>query len=246
MQLEEKIGALQSNPDYRQAWDKYRDTVLGLIETSGAKSVLEVGGGRFPYLTQEEIARLGIVYTSNDISERELSLAPEWVNKAHFDVQTADRATVAPFAGQFDFAFSKMVMEHVASYERAYRNLYDVLRPGGISLAFHPVLYTVPFVVNRVIPEKLAARILTIAFPHRTDDGVPKFPATYSGCRISARVREKLKGIGFSEVWQVPFYGHNYYHKLPVVRSVHNSVTEWAKAQKVTELASYAYTIAVK
>lgn len=246
MDLAEKIRELESHGDYAYAWTNHRTTLLDLIAESGAKSVLEVGGGRFPYLTREEIERLGIEYTSNDISARELSLAPQWVRKAHFDIQTDDHATVAPFAGQFDFAFSKMVMEHVASYERAYRNLYEVLRPGGVTVAFHPVLYAFPFVINRVIPEKLAARILTAMFPHRDDNGIPKFPAVYSGCRISSRVRDKLKAIGFSGVWQVPFYGHNYYYKLPLLRGVHASVTEWAKDHRLSAIASYAYTIAVK
>ncbi len=246
MKLAERVAALQRERAYTRAWDGYRPTVLDLIEQSGTRSVLEIGGGRFPYLAQDEIARLGIEYTSNDISARELSLAPDWVRKAHFDVQSDDPSTVAPFAGQFDFAFSKMVMEHVASYERAYRNIHEVLRPGGITLAFHPVLYTFPFVINRLMPEKLAARLLAAAFPHRTGDGVPKVPAVYSGCRISSKVRDRLRAIGFSEVWQVPFYGHNYYHRLPVVRTVHKGISEWAGKRRISAIASYAYTIALK
>lgn len=246
MQLAEKVDELKAMGSYALAWNNYRDTLFQLIIETKAKSVLEVGGGRFPYLTREEIERLGIEYTANDISARELSLAPKWVHRAHFDVQTSDRERILLHANSFDFVFSKMVMEHVENFERAYRNIYDILKPGGVSLAFHPVLYAAPFVINRLIPERLSARLLKALFPHRTDDGVPKFPATYSGCQISERVQKKIAAIGFRQVWQIPFYGHNYYRKLPVVRTIHASATKWICGQGITPLASYAYTIVVK
>src|SRR3546814_7449338 len=85
-----------------------------------------------------------------------------------------------------------MVMEHVESYERAYSNIYDLLRPGGISLAFHPVYYALPFVINTVLPEHMTQKMLARVFPNRNVNDIPKFPAHYSGCRISRHVRGTL------------------------------------------------------
>src|SRR5690606_5853440 len=117
------------------------DTVLDLARILNARSLLEVGGGRSPLLTERELARHDIRYTANDISERELERAPNWVGKACFDIQTPDHAQIEQYAGQFDLIFSRMVMEHVPSYQRAYRNIFTLLQPGGVAIAFHPVLF---------------------------------------------------------------------------------------------------------
>lgn len=232
--------------DFRWAWRNYRPTVENIIDYLGAGSAIEIGGGRSPLFTESDINRLGIHYTANDISARELSLAPDWASKACFDVQSPDPSTIAPFAGQYDFVFSKMVMEHVGSYERSYRNIHTLLRPGGIGLAFHPTLYTLPFLINYIIPEDLSQRLLGMIFHDRSDNGEPKFPATYSGCRVSKTITGKLREIGFSDVVQVPFYGHDYYRKFPGLSTVNRQVAAFARARKMTVLASYAYTIVRK
>jgi len=246
MNVETKIRELEAIGDSRWAWANYLDTVRELIALSGAQSVIEIGGGRAPSFTEEEVAALNIDYTSNDISERELARAPKWVGKAHFDVQTADERAIAPYEGRFDLAFSKMVMEHVASYERAYTNLYRILKPGGVSIAFHPVLFAFPFVVNKFMPEAASARILETLFPNRNDEQIPKFPASYSGCVISQRVRNRLKEIGFKDVWQVPFYGHGYYNRFPGGRTLQQAAAKLTRRAKATSFAAYAFTIARK
>src|SRR3546814_20751190 len=114
----------------------------------------------------------------------ELARAPEWVKTAHFDVQTADKSQVVPFAEHYDLVFSRMVMEHVESYERAYSNIYDLLRPGGISLAFHPVSSALPFFINTVLPETLTQKMMARVFPPRTIHYLPTFPAHSNGLPI--------------------------------------------------------------
>ena len=238
------LADMAAHGDWGKAKDGYKEALKAMIRASGAKDVLEVGGGRFPMFTQEEVEALGIRYTSNDISERELSLAPEWAGRAHFDIQTPEG--VDAFAGKFDFIFSMMVMEHVANFERAYKNIQSLLRPGGIAVAFHPVLYNTPFIINRLMPETLSAKLLKTMFPHRTDTGIPKFPATYSGCRISKAVRARMRSFGFTDVQQIPFYGHNYYRKMPVIRSVHSALTNLVRSAGAKTLATYSLTVAVK
>lgn len=246
MSIEPHLERFAANKDGGWAWANFLPAVRNLIQDSGYKSVLEVGGGRFPSFTHEEIDAMGVRYTSNDISARELSLAPSWVGKACFDIQTPDKTALDGHEGAYDFAFSKMVMEHVPSYERAYGNLARLLKDGGMAIAFHPVLFSVPFVVNKLLPETISDRILRTMFPNRTDDGIPKFPAYYSGCQISPRLRDKIRSLGFSDVWQVPFYGHGYYNKIPGARGVHSAVTKMVKENDFTPLASYCFTIAVK
>ncbi|WBH17035.1 class I SAM-dependent methyltransferase [Sphingomonas radiodurans] len=240
------VAEIAKHRDRTWAWANFLPSVRSLIETSGAKSVIEIGGGRGPSFSQNEVERFGLSYTSNDISARELSKAPAWVGKAHFDVQSPDPATIAPYAGQFDFAFSKMVMEHVESYERAYANIHMLLKSGGISIAFHPVLYALPFVLNRMVPEFASSALLTKVFPDRTDDGYPKFPAWYSGCYVSPAIQNRLREIGFTNVWQVPFYGHKYYKKIPGLWQAHQAATGFFRDRNMTKMASFAFTIVQK
>jgi SAM-dependent methyltransferase len=244
--IEQTIARIGEQKSFRWAWKNYPDTIRALVVASGARSVIEVGGGRFPFFSADDVRRLDFAYTTNDISARELAKAPAWTGKALFDVQTPDREAVAPFAQSFDFAFSKMVMEHVASYERAYVNLHTILKPGGLSIAFHPTLYALPFVMNKLMPETLSASLLQTFDSTRTDDGIPKFPARYSGCVISSAVQNRLRDIGFRDVWQFPFYGHDYYRAVPLLRSAQESLSKFAARSNLTGLATYAYTIVRK
>ena len=245
-QLKTKVDTLVQHKDRDWAVANFLPTVRDLIEMTQATTVLEVGGGRAPYLDKATIDRLGLRYTCNDISAHELSLAPDWVDTALFDIQTPDKSEIAPYLNKYDFAFSKWVMEHVADYQRAYTNIYDILSDGGIYIAYHPLQYAAPFVLNQMIPEKLSAPLLRAIFPNRNDDDTPKFPAHYSGCRISQTVRDNIRAIGFSQVWQMPFYGHAYYSKFPVIRDIHKMVTRQLRDADVSLLAAFAYTIVQK
>ncbi|GAA0560974.1 hypothetical protein GCM10008942_06740 [Rhizomicrobium electricum] len=197
-------------------------------------------------LPKQEIERLGLEYTANDISSDELSLAPNWVKTAAFDIATSDQAAVKPFEGAFDLIYSKMVMEHVSDYRLAYRNIHRLLRSGGVAVAFHPVLFSVPFLANYLLPEDLGWKVLTKVVPTRASAPPPKFKAYYSGCLINRRIRQRIKDIGFKNVWQVPFYGHGYYAKVPVVREFHSVVDSLIRKSNFKPLAAFCYTIVEK
>lgn len=240
------LPALSVHKDRRWAWENFLDTVEKMILATGARDVIEIGGGRFPSFSREKAEALKINYVSNDISERELSRAPAWIGKARFDIQDTDPNVLGRFENSFDVAFSKMVMEHVPSYLRAYRNIFRILRKGGVAIAFHPTLFASPFVVNKLMPERASRWLLQKFFPTRNDDEIPKFPAYYSGCRVSERVRQRIGGIGFQDVWQVPFYGHGYYDRLPIVRDVQAWTARRAGERNLTMLATFAFTIVRK
>jgi SAM-dependent methyltransferase len=244
--VNDTLRAMNCSWESEWAWQNFLPVVKTLIRDGQFRSVMEIGGGRSPSFTRAEMEELGIKYTSNDISARELSLAPDWVGKAHFDIQTVDRATLAGHEGQYDFIFSKMVMEHVPSYQRAYRNISLLLRPGGMVISFHPTLLAFPFVVNKLMPERLSNRVLRFMFPHRTDTGTPKFPAYYSGCYASRSVRNAILQEGFSDVGQTPFYSHFYYKKVPLVRGIHYSLSRLLSRMKIHQLSAFCYTAAQK
>ncbi|MET0868129.1 MAG: methyltransferase domain-containing protein, partial [Pseudorhodoplanes sp.] len=226
--------------------DNYENVVRGLARILKAKRLLEVGGGRDPLFKAGELSSLGIDMTINDISQIELDVLPDNYSKACFDV-AGDISQVANLRGSFDLAFSRMVFEHVVDGQRAWKNLYELLAPGGVALAFIPTLYAFPFVVNWLIPDDIAHKIVKMLYSNRTDAEDPVFPARYSWTYASERkMKPMLNAIGYSEVQVLPFYGHGYFEPFPVVRNIHEAFTEVARKNDWRMLASYAYIAARK
>jgi SAM-dependent methyltransferase len=239
------FAALGAQADPKWAWENYKRVIADLCRALGAKRIVEIGGGRDPLFSRAEIETLGVDMMVNDISADELAVLPAGYRTACFDV-AGDIENVAHLRGSLDLAFSRMVFEHVEDGQRAWANLYELLAPGGVALAFIPTLYSVPFVINWLLPDDLAASIVKALFANRTDDGEPVFPARYSWCFASeGRMRPMLAGIGYREISILPFYGHDYYVPFPIVRDLHAYFTKFARARDWRTLASYAY-IAVR
>ncbi len=228
------------------AWENYERVVRHLTETFGAKKLIEIGGGRDPLFGREALSHMGAELTVNDISETELAELPKGYRTACFDIAGDLSAAELGRAG-YDLAFSRMVFEHVADGQRAWSNLYRILSPGGVGLAFVPTLYAFPFVVNWLIPDQLAASIVKSIYKNRTDESDPVFPARYSWTFASERkLAPMLKAIGYRDVMVIPFYGHEYYRPFPIVRDIHARFTKLARARDWRFFASYAYIAARK
>ena len=242
--LADTFRAIGVDNYHRWAWDNYQRVVEELCVRLHAKRIVEIGGGRDPLFTVERVERLGVEMTVNDISQGELEVLPKTYQTACFDV-AGDISSVAKLRGRYDLAFSRMVFEHVADGRQAWSNLHELLAPGGVALAFIPTLYAVPFIINKLLPDKLAASIVKLLFANRTDDEDPVFPARYSWCFTDRRLERMLSGIGYREVVILPFYGHDYYESFPVVRDVNAWFTKMAQRNDWRALSSHAY-IAVR
>ena len=233
--------------DWRWAWDNYRPAVLALARELGLTRLCEIGGGRNPLFTPAEAAHLGLRITVNDISAAELALAPAEFGKACFDI-SADLTPAQLDADGYDLMFSRMVFEHVRDVGKAWENVHRLLNDGGVALAFFPTLYALPYVANRLIPEFASRAIVNLLYPHRSDDGAsPKFPAYYDHCyAIDGRVRPMLERAGFREIDIVPFWGHDYFDRLPVLREVDAALSRFARARDIRALTAYAYVVVRK
>jgi SAM-dependent methyltransferase len=228
------------------AWVNYKRVVRDLTTHFAAHRLVEIGGGRDPLFDRNEIDALGAEMTVNDIAAGELAALPGGYHTACFDV-AGDISGVAHLRNSFDFAFSRMVFEHVADGQRAWANLYELLAPGGVGLAYVPTLYALPFVLNRLLPDKLAASIVKLIFHHRTDKEDPIFPGRYSWCFADpARLRPMLTAIGYRDVIVEPFYGHCYYRFFPVIRDLHMRFTDIARRGDWRTFASFAFIAARK
>ena len=168
------------SPDWNWSWENYKNTIVALTNEYDLRDHLEIGGGRDPVFQPPELVRHGIRVTINDISQKELDLAPPEFSKLCCDI--ASPSTLDTIGrNRFDFAYCSMVMEHVPDVAQMWRNIYGLLIPGGAALSFFPTLFAPPFVANQLMPEALSRAVLHTLFPDRRDDGGnPKFPAHYN------------------------------------------------------------------
>jgi SAM-dependent methyltransferase len=241
--------AVELNPANASAtaWDGFGALIRVWLNRIAPSTVLEIGGGRAPLLKPEELESLGIRrYIINDVSAAELARVPAPYETECFDIQVGPDPS-SRSVGACDLVFSMMVMEHIADPRAAWSSMHRLLRPGGTALAFMPVLFSPPFLINRLIPEMVSQQILRAFFPRRHHDDMPKFPAYYRWCRASTEyMRKKLEPIGYSNVTVIPFYGHAYFVRVPVIRQIDHALSEGARRSNLTLLASYAYVMAVK
>ncbi len=225
------------------AWRTYKDEVIKLILSKDRPDIIEIGAGRSPLFTAVELPENVSCYTINDLSQRELDLAPgEW-RTACFDIC----ADVHRLRSRYDVVFTRMLAEHVPDGYRFHSNVFSLLKPGGIAFHFMPTLYSPPFVINKILPERLSGWIVGAFFKDRTEDGIPKFPARYSMCYgKSARLIERYMSIGYADADIRTFYGHGYFLKIPVLRELDRALTNFAYNRGLTLLGSYAYVRLVK
>jgi len=244
--LREYVEMLSEHRSSQWAWRHYKDVLVDLLRIRDARRMMEIGGGRFPLFNQAEIAPFDVEYIINDVSSCELARAPSEVGKVCFDIASPNTAEIDALAGTIDLTFSKMVFEHVSDALQAYRNIYNMLSRRGVCLNFHPVLFSLPFLINYLAPTAPAERLLQRFAPNRNRNEQPKFPARYDCCRVSQYVQDTLRSIGYRHVWQLPFWFHEYFVKFPGLKQCDWMVNKIAERGNCTALASYCYTIVVK
>ena len=225
------------------AWRNVKRIIADEMADGGARDLIELGAGRHPFFKREEVPAGVATYTLNDIDPQELELAPADYDKAVFDVcGELDR-----YEGRFDFAFSRMLAEHVPDGRIFHRNVCRMLRPGGRAFHFMPILYSPPFVINRLLPEALAEKLLLMIVPYRTRDRFPKFPARYSRCRAkSKRLLAMYREVGFADVDIEVFFGNDYFNNIPVLNKLDALLSEIAYRRDFEHLAAYAFVRARK
>jgi SAM-dependent methyltransferase len=222
------------------AMQGYDDTLRSIVAQYPDADILELGGGRRPSFQLSELPDNLKSYTVNDISNEELSLVPEGYDIACFDVA----GDASGFEGRYDVVFSRFLAEHVRDGRAMHRNIHKVLKPGGVAFHLIPTLYALPFVINRLLPERIGEKILTLN-PRREIS--PKFPAFYSWCRGNTPAMRRLfNQIGYERAEIRGFYGHFYYETIPVLRDIESWFAALACRNEWPWCTSYAYVTAYK
>jgi len=224
-------------------WTRASSFLSSIIERESCTSVLEVGSGANPSLSPAEVDRRGLRYTTNDRLASELAKADP-----AYDTLLLDMATASPDElprAAFDLVFSRMVNEHVVNGERYHRNIFHLLRPGGVTAHCFSTLYALPFVLNRLLPEQLTGRMLDV-FNSRDRYQHDKFAAHYSWSRgPTKRMIKRLSGLGYEIVEYRGYFGHDYYSHplLSPLGALEEAKAEWLCEHPIPALTSYAVAI---
>lgn len=192
-------------------WDLADDFLKELINQYRPTNVLEIGSGATPTLKLDFIKAQNINYTTNDIDAGELQKADSQLKTLHFDF--CNKELPAGLINSYDLVFSRMVNEHVQDGKQYYENIHSVLKEGGITCHCFSTLYSLPFLVNKIIPEEVSNFLLQ-TFAPRDQYSHGKFKAYYSWSRgPTKKMIHRFNQLGYEVIEYTGFFGHDYYKK---------------------------------
>jgi SAM-dependent methyltransferase len=158
-------------------------------------TVVDVGGGKNPFIGAEKKKELALDVTGVDINSEELARAP---SGAYDRTVCGDIAAITGH-GDMDVCLCQAVLEHVRDVDAAFLSIASFLRPGGIAIIFVPSRNAIFARLNLLLPERLKRLVLFGIFPQtRHGQG---FPSYYDKCTPHEfRVSARAVGLEFEQV----------------------------------------------
>jgi 2-polyprenyl-3-methyl-5-hydroxy-6-metoxy-1,4-benzoquinol methylase len=215
------------------------------LEGLGGGKVCELGGGANPAIDLDFLGSNGLDCLVVDVSGPELEKAPPGYATLVGNISSQEFET-PEHDGNYDFVFSRVVAEHVRDARQFHLNVRRLLRPGGIAMHFFPTLWWPPYVLNRVLPEPLAERILLRVQPWRQSTGTSgKFPAYYHWCYGPTRSQiKRLTTAGFNVEHCVAYFGEPSHAPGKVLKALNDAWTDVMLRRPSYLFTSYAgYTL---
>lgn len=224
-------------------WEKMPSLIKNLIDKYEVKSVLEIGAGANPTLGASEINFRKLNYTISDVDTGEIEKANHIYNKIILDLCAKD----CTYSGAFDMIFSRMAAEHFYSGKIFHKNLYKILKPGGISVHCFSTLYALPFLINKLIPQIVSKYLLKI-LAQRDEFQHGKFKAYYRWCRgPSKKMICNFENLGYEIINYTGYFGHYYYvNKFPILNRLEKKKRKFLLKHPTAHLTSYALIILKK
>jgi 2-polyprenyl-3-methyl-5-hydroxy-6-metoxy-1,4-benzoquinol methylase len=223
-------------------WTDFPETVHRVAQRPEVQRVCDLGGGANPVLTLEQIEALGLSYEVVDASAEELAKTP-----AGYKTRQADALDPAlgRTHGPYDLITSGFVAEHMPDPASFHANVRAALAPGGYAVHAFPTLFEPAFVINRLLPEHTADRILRRVQAGREAEGAHgKFRAYYRWCRgPTRRQRARLQGAGYEIVEYVGYFGHGYFGPVKPLDWLEQRLSEALERRPIPALTSYACVV---
>jgi 2-polyprenyl-3-methyl-5-hydroxy-6-metoxy-1,4-benzoquinol methylase len=171
----------------------------------GGIRLVDVGGGKRPFLNAEKKTALGIYVTGIDISQRELDSAPPGA----YDATVC--TDIATYRGNCDadVLVCQAVLEHVRDVKGAFAAFASILKPGGVALVWVPSRYSIFSLLNLLFPESLKQKLLFSIFPNTKE--AQGFPSYYDQC-TPARFRKLAQEHGFIIECERLYYSNKYFY----------------------------------
>ncbi|MFL9839874.1 class I SAM-dependent methyltransferase [Sphingomonas sp. ST-64] len=139
--------------------------------------VYDLGGGSRPFISLDRKRALNLTIIGLDISEEELSAAPDGV----YDREIVADLTKFVGDGDGDVVICQAVLEHVRDGAGTMRAISSCLKPGGRAFIFAPCRNAMFARLNLLLPQSVKERLLFTLFPSKAK-GHDGFPAFYDKC----------------------------------------------------------------
>jgi hypothetical protein len=208
---------------------------------AGAKRWCDVGGGAKPVLKPAQIEHWQLDHILLDVSQQALDRAPDGYEQFCGDILDPSAASqLLARGGPFDVVVSRWTAEHVKDGRRFHEAIFGLLAPGGTAVHLFPTLYSLPFVVNLLLPEPLSGALLRRAQPGRAG----KFPPHYRWCRGPTRRQlRRIESIGYAIDRYDGYFGHGFYDRVAPLRRAHRAASAMLVEHPLPALTSFALVV---
>lgn len=224
------------------AWYEYPSFIKKWIARTNPTKICDIGGGANPILDLDFVISRNMKYTILDISRSELDKSHDGYDKEVQDVESLD----FNLQNRFDFVFSKALAEHIKDAGVFHRNVFQMLKPGGVAIHYFPTLYALPFVINKLVPDQLSSVLLDIFAP-RDKFKQSKFRAYYNWCfGPTPAMLNMLESVGFEILEFNALIGNVYYEKIPLLRNLHYIYSKYLFQHPNPYLTSFAQIVLKK
>ena len=174
----------------------YKYKAAQLVNRRPGQVVLDIGGGKECSFLHYLDAPARHLIIALDLSEAELRHNRQLKHKIVADA-VANRF---PFRdASADLVVSRSVVEHVRDNAAFFANCACVLRPGGSMVHAFPGRYAPFALINQLLPNRLARRLVGYLHPEWLEEDNFGFLAFYDRCYFSA-VQDLLDRNGFEKL----------------------------------------------
>lgn len=188
MEIQEKYRGRykEINPKWDRSTEIFRKMVLDVVDKE--TRFLDVGCGHSDLL-QEAYEKTPHAYGVDpevDVLHRNPFLK---------DIRTEFVEEMSFEDNFFDVVVSAWVLEHLSHPEKAFSEIYRVLKPGGVVIFLTPNAWNYNVWLIRLIPERFHSFFTKKLYGRQDND---TFPKAYKVNSLG-KIRKVLNGIGFNE-----------------------------------------------